>query len=66
MTEKRVKVYKALREYVEENGYSPSLKELCDMVDFLDNTNVYHYLRTLKEKGFINYVKVDDIEIIDL
>lgn len=46
-------VLEALRSYVTENGYCPSVRELGDLVGLSSSSSVQHHLRALVESGKI-------------
>lgn len=40
--------------FIKENGYPPSVRELCKGVGLKSTSSVHHYLHTLKEKGILS------------
>ena len=56
MTDKQEKVYYAIKNYIDENGYSPTVRELCKMVRLNSPASVHGILKRLKEKGYIDYI----------
>jgi repressor LexA len=47
------KVLTALTDYVQANGYPPSVRELGDAVGIASTSSVAHVLRALEDKGRI-------------
>lgn len=56
LTEKEEKVYKAIKEFITTNGYSPSIRELCKLTNLKSPASVSDYLESLKDKGYITYI----------
>ncbi|MDL2225430.1 transcriptional repressor LexA [Eubacteriales bacterium OttesenSCG-928-M02] len=53
ISQKQKKVLDFLRQYTKENGYSPSVRDICDGLGFSSTSTVHGYLCRLEEKGFI-------------
>lgn len=51
--EMRQKVYDYLIGYVKENGYAPSVREICEGVGLNSTSSVYNHLSNLEEEGKI-------------
>lgn len=49
------RVFDALVKYRAERGYSPSIRELCDLVGFSSPSSAWGYLKRLKAAGRIDY-----------
>lgn len=56
MTNKQEKLFQAIKKYIDENGYSPTVRELCKMVGVSSPATVHGTLKRLKAKGYIDYV----------
>jgi repressor LexA len=54
--------------FINEFGYSPSIRELCDMTNHKSTATIYYGLNQLKRKGYIQYQenKNRTIRIINL
>lgn len=52
--EKLKKVYDFTFEYIEENGYPPSVREICDAVGIKSTATTYYYLEKLKSQGVLS------------
>ena len=48
-----IKIYNFLLEYLDEYGYPPSVREICEKVQIKSTATVYLYLEKLKDKGYI-------------
>ena len=48
-----VKVYRAIVRFINENKYSPSYKELCELTGFASTSTVYRAVQRLEKKGYI-------------
>lgn len=53
LTEKEKEVLAAIIDYIEKNGFSPSVRELCVIVGLKSTSTVHAYLKKLEEKGYI-------------
>ena len=53
LTPKETRVYHVMRDYIINNGYAPSVRELGDLCGFHSSATVYHYINRLESKGFI-------------
>jgi len=50
-------VLKALREYVKENGYVPSVRELCKLTGYKSTSTIHRMLHNLETAGLIEIKK---------
>ena len=53
LTKSEERVYTYLNEYWEQNGYSPSVRDICSALDFASTSTVHLYLSRLEAKGYI-------------
>lgn len=51
--ESRKKIYNFLIKYITENGYVPSIREICTGTDISSTTSIYRQLLTLEDEGKI-------------
>lgn len=51
--EKLEKVYQFTINHIEENGFAPSVREICQKLDIKSTATAYSYLERLKERGLI-------------
>ena len=52
--EKLVKIMDYIRRFTEENGYTPSVREIAQECDIKSTATVHSYLARLQDKGFLN------------
>ena len=50
----RERVYKFIVEFIKKNGYSPSVREICDGTGLSSTSSVYNHLVILKMMGKID------------
>lgn len=56
MSSKEKEILNIIKTFVEENKYSPSIRELCKFSKLKSTASVHSYLKRLKEKGYIDYM----------
>lgn len=52
--EKLVKIMDYIRKFTEENGYTPSVREIAQECDIKSTATVHSYLAKLQDKGYLN------------
>ena len=57
VNEKLERLYKYLTDFIAENGYAPSIREMCSAVDISSTSLASFYLNKLKESGRISYLE---------
>lgn len=55
MTEKQKIIYETINDFIEEHGYSPTIRELCKLLNLSSTGTVQVHLRKMKAKGVIDY-----------
>lgn len=55
MTEKQKILYEAIKEFIKENGYSPTIRELCKMTNKKAPATTFAKLKCLKRMKYITY-----------
>ena len=55
MTKKQNEIYDAIESFINLNGYSPSIRELCDLVGLSSPATMFVHLKKMKAKGYIDY-----------
>ena len=55
MTDKQNKVYEEIKKYIIENGYPPTIRELCDILNLKSTGTIQVMLKRIKKKGYIDY-----------
>jgi len=60
-------VYNYLKSQIKENGYPPSVREICDAIGLSSTSSVHAHLETLASKGWIRRSKAKNrsIEILE-
>lgn len=53
LTKSEKRVYDFLCEYIEENGFSPSVRDITESLGFASPSTVHLYLSRLEQKGYI-------------
>ena len=54
LTKKQEETLKAIKKFIAKNGYSPSVRELCDMMNLSSTATVFVHMRHLMNKGYIS------------
>lgn len=49
----RKAIYRFLVDYITQNGYPPSLREICDEIGINSTSSVHHQLAVLEDMGMI-------------
>lgn len=49
-------IYNYLRDYIDSNGYPPTVREIADQFDIKSTSTVHYYLEKLKTSGMIDNV----------
>lgn len=50
---KQKEIYEFLKDYTENRGYPPSVREICEAVDLSSTSTVHGHLKRLEKKGLI-------------
>ncbi|MSU03197.1 transcriptional regulator [Tissierella pigra] len=53
LTERESQVLNIVDNYIKENGYGPSVREIGGMMGLKSSSTVHKYLKNLELKGFI-------------
>ncbi len=71
--ETQAAVYNYIVEYISENAYSPSIRDICVGVGLKSTSTVHNHLRRLSEEGLIHFhegkrrtIRVPALEGVDL
>ena len=51
--EKIISVYNFIEKYISENGFAPSVREICSACGIKSTASVYCYIEELVERGLI-------------
>ena len=55
LNEKEKKVLAAIQMYIKKNNISPTIRELCEILNYKSTKTIYKYLNSLKKKNFLSY-----------
>lgn len=56
LTESQINLYIAIRDYIEEYGFSPTLRDLGKILGKNSTATIWAGLKILKRKGYIDYI----------
>jgi repressor LexA len=56
ITRKQIEILHCIDNFIKENGYSPSIRDLCNLSGRTSPATIHMYIRCLREKGYIDYV----------
>ena len=56
LTDKQEIVLDIVKGYIQEHGYSPTVRELCEILGLKSPATVHFHLKRLKKKGYIDYI----------
>lgn len=67
LTEKKYKLVTIIDNFINEFGYSPSIRELCELYDCNSSATMYWHLKELRDYGLIDFQdgKSRTIRVID-
>ena len=57
LSKKQVELYVAIKEFIEEYKYSPSIRELCTILHKNSTGTISASLNILKRKGYIDFIE---------
>lgn len=55
--EKQQELIKFIFEFTKQNGYTPSVREMCDKMKFASTSTIFYYLQKCEEQGIIRRAK---------
>lgn len=55
--EKTLKVYDFIKDFTSKNGFSPSIRDICNAMDISSTATVSYYLNKLDDLGYIKKLK---------
>lgn len=50
-------VYNAIKKYMDQYGYSPSVRDICNITQLNSPASVHGHLKRLKEFGYITFTE---------
>jgi repressor LexA len=54
MTEAQEKVYDCVVEYIDDNGYAPTVRQIGEILGYSSTATVQQHLKALVEKGYLS------------
>ena len=54
MTKRQKAVYDCIESFIQEHGYGPTVREVCESLGLSSPSTVHVHLKALEDKGFIN------------
>lgn len=57
LTDKQLNILNIIKEFINEYGYSPTIREIGQRANLNSPATVHFYLNNLKKKGCISYIK---------
>lgn len=57
MTKKQEELYVVIKEFIKNNGYAPTIREINKITYIKSPATTHKHLLELKKKGYITYVK---------
>ncbi|MDK2919971.1 MAG: repressor LexA [Candidatus Petromonas sp.] len=57
LNDSQIKVYKAIKEFYKNHGYSPSIRELQKICGYKSTSSVHNHLKKLEKAGYIELNK---------
>ena len=55
--EKQQELVKFIFDFTKENGYTPSVREMCDKMHFASTSTIFYYLNKCEQQGIIKRAK---------
>ena len=53
MTDKQMMIYEIIKEFIKENGYAPTIREIGEIAKLSSTSTVHNHLMILEKKGYI-------------
>ena len=53
LTKTQAVVLNAIKTFTEEKGFSPSVRDLCEMCGLKSTSSVHAHLKSLEQKGYL-------------
>lgn len=57
LTKKQEALYTTIKEYIKENGYAPTIREINLLTNIRSTSTTHDKLKQLKKKGYISYLE---------
>lgn len=56
LTKKQEKLYLAIKNFIEKNGYAPTIREINEIINIKSTSTTFTKLLQLQKKGYITYI----------
>lgn len=56
LTKKQEILYLAIKNFIEKNGYAPTIREINEIINIKSTSTTYTKLLQLQKKGYITYI----------
>lgn len=57
LTPKQLKIYRIIKDFIDRNGYSPSVREIANFANLSSPATIQEHIKKLKDKGYITYIE---------
>lgn len=57
MTKKQKVLYTEIVKFINQKKYSPTIRELCEIIGVSSPNTIHKKLKSLKEEGYISYIE---------
>lgn len=57
MTERQSEILNMISEYIDKEGISPTVRELCDISGIKSTSSVHKHIKSLEKEGYIKMIK---------
>lgn len=57
LTKKQLNILNVIKNFIDEFGYSPTIREIGNITGLSSSATIWAYLRILEDKGYITYKK---------
>lgn len=57
MTERQKEILGTIIKYIEREGISPTVRELCDITGIKSTSTIHGYIKRLQNQGYIEMIK---------
>lgn len=57
MTERQHEILLTINKYIEKEGISPTVREICDITGLKSTSTVHEHIKKLERQGYIHMIK---------
>lgn len=57
LTDKQIEILNIIRDFINEYGYSPTVREIGNLANLSSSATVHFHLSNLKKNGYITFIK---------